>query len=115
MPEALTWPTPTAPAAFEQLRRGTPEWGREMSAAGRWRWLLDVPGSPAIPAVLMGAASLGYNGLGPQMTGGQKAGTALVGWAFFGGFGALVLWFVWFFIRVLMLTCALGLAAVWLL
>jgi hypothetical protein len=86
-----------------------------MFAAGRWRWLLDVSGSPAIPALLIEMASLGFNGLGPQMTGQQKAGSALVGWAFFGGFGALVLWFVWFFVRVLVLMCALGLGAVWLL
>jgi hypothetical protein len=36
------------------------------------------------------------------------------GGAFFGGFGALVLWFAWFVLRVLLMV-ALGLGAIWML
>jgi hypothetical protein len=86
-----------------------------MESLGRWRWFFDLPGSPAIPALFIGAASLGYNGLGPLMTGRQMAGTAFAGWALLGVLAALVLWFVWFFFRILLLMAALALGVVWLL
>lgn len=107
-PSATSW-------SIAQLRRDSPEWEGEMKLAGRWRWLLDVPGSPATPALFIAVVSLGYHGLGPQMRGRQKAGTALAGWALFGGFGTLVLWFAWLFVRMLLLMCAIGLGAAWLL
>ena len=95
-------------------RRGTPEFEREIAATpARWRWLLDAPGSPGVPMALAALASLGFGGLWPHMTGRQRAGTALTGWAFLGGFGSIAVWFAWFVMRIFLLVMALGLGVVW--
>jgi hypothetical protein len=92
IPAPLVAPVPTPGPTVSLPRRGTPEFERELAATPGWRWLVDVPGGPAVPILLLRLASFGYAGLWPHMTVRQRAETAAGGWLFLGGFGAIVVW-----------------------
>jgi hypothetical protein len=97
------------------MRRALDDWERKRT--GRLRWLLDVPGSPTIPALAVALSLVAYEGFGLQTTGRQKAGTAVAGWVVFGGFGTFIVWFaVWtvlVFVRLALLGCAVALGVIW--